>query len=280
MKQIKRIILNETEKKDILNLYRSKNIILVEQKWLRNLLGTSADDLVRLFGDDAIKNFETLLINALNKPINFVAKQGQTFIKSASGLEIPMTDIEKMMKLVSQKKISPSEVAEYLPSKLADGTEFRKPFLEFFSSKVGQNVAKSDIAPSWIIQKWFVKGHTQPVLADLFEKVNKLKNLSFDPKKIRVTNKTTQFGREILELKLPTGDDVLIYKSIGEGAPGLKQAGDWQLINGFVPDVVNQNQIKWFIKDEASTQLTKGLNQYATKLDEFLKKFGPDALGK
>jgi hypothetical protein len=44
--------------------------------------------------------------------------------------------------------------------------------------------------------------------------------------------------------------------------------------------VNNPKDIRWYLKDEATTQLTKGLNQWATELANFIKKNGPDALGK
>jgi hypothetical protein len=145
------------------------------------------------------------------------------------------------------------------------------------SKNVGQNVAK--VMPNWVSSKWFITSKPETSISQLFDKANKLKQVKFDPKQIKVKNTTNIGGRDVLEIKLPTGDEMLIYKSTGTGAPGLKQAGDWQVIPGFVPKVNNPNDVQWFIKNTQTTQLTKGVNPYLTQLDEFLKKNGVGALG-
>jgi|688.fasta_scaffold372480_2 hypothetical protein len=109
--------------------------LMNEQKWLKNLFGTSVDDLVRLFGDDAVKSFEMVLSKALQNSKNFVAKAGQNYLKSASGNEISMDAIQYATKLVSSGAKTADEVATMLPSKLADGSEFRSVFLKSFKSK-------------------------------------------------------------------------------------------------------------------------------------------------
>ena len=47
-----------------------------------------------------------------------------------------------------------------------------------------------------------------------------------------------------------------------------------------MPYLNDKKTIEWYLKDEATTQLTKGLNKWATALDNFIKKNGVDALGK
>ena len=109
--------------------------LMSEQKWLKNLFGTTADDLVRLFGDDAVKSFEMVLQKALQNSKNFVAKSGQNYLKSASGPPISMETIKKATQLVSSGAKTADEVAVLLPSKLADGSEFRSVFQRSFSKK-------------------------------------------------------------------------------------------------------------------------------------------------
>ena len=71
--------------------------LMSEQYWLKNLFGTTADDLVRLFGDDSVKSFEMVLSKALQNSKNFVARAGQNYLKSASGNEISMETILSML---------------------------------------------------------------------------------------------------------------------------------------------------------------------------------------
>lgn len=109
--------------------------LMNEQKWLKNLFGTSVDDLVRLFGDDAVKTFEMVLSKALQNSKNFVAKNGVNYLKSASGAEVSMDMIKQVTKLVSSGLKTADEIATYLPQKLADGSEFRSVFQKSFKSK-------------------------------------------------------------------------------------------------------------------------------------------------
>jgi len=110
--------------------------LMSEQKWLKNLFGTSVDDLVKLFGDDAVKSFEMVLSKALQNNKNFVVRAGQNYLKSASnGNEISMEVIKKATQLVSSGVKTADEVATLLPRYLADGSEFRSVFQKSFSKK-------------------------------------------------------------------------------------------------------------------------------------------------
>jgi hypothetical protein len=285
---MKRFNITEEEKKDILKIYQTKKILNEQPFKFPNLLklfGSFADDIARSFSDDGAKNIDLVLGKILSSEKNFATNSsGAGYVKSLSGNWFPMSQIETAIKSAANGKM---DKLDLLPKKLADGTEFRSVVITAIEQKEKQNVAQAvssagaaNLAvPSWVESKWFYTKHTNDNIAQLFEKVKKLENIAFNPSKIKVTNKTMISGREVLELKLPTGDEILCYKSTGKGAPELKQAGDWQLINGFVP-TWDKSDVKWFIKDEATTQLTKGLNQYATKLDQFLKRYGPDALGR
>lgn len=135
---MKNFIITEEEKNRIRGLYEQslKNKELMnEQKWLKNLFGTSVDDLIRMFGDDAVRSFETVLSKALQNSKNFVAKAGQNYLKSASGAEVSMETIKNATKLVSSGAKTVDEVANLLPRQLADGSEFRSVFQNSFKAK-------------------------------------------------------------------------------------------------------------------------------------------------
>jgi Lhr-like helicase len=267
--------------------------ILLEQPFLSKFLGSAGDDLIRVFGKESLESFSNILSRSLsNKNVSFF-QGGKQYLKSASGSMIDVDQIELVLKAIQQNKISVEDASVYFPRQLSDGTEFRQAFINSFSKKTGSSpssqtaasqaaskAASSGTLPSWVSSKWLVTTNTNTNIAKLFEKLNKLRNSKFDPSSVKVTNTTTVYGREILEIKLPTGDEVLLYKSTGTGAPKFKQAGDWQLINGFQPSPTDPNDIKWFIKNEETTQLTKGLNKYATELANFVKNNGWQSLGK
>ena len=135
---MKKFVITEEEKNRIRGLYEQslKNKELMnEQKWLKNLFGASVDDLVRMFGDDAVRSFETVLSKALQNRNVFVATAGKNYLKSASGVQIPMDAIEYATKAVSSGTKTVDEVASLLPRKLADGSEFRSVFENSFKAK-------------------------------------------------------------------------------------------------------------------------------------------------
>jgi len=271
----------------------SENKLLLEQPFLSKFLGSVGDDLIRVFGKESLESFSTILSRALSSRNVSVFQGGKQYLKSASGAMIDVDQIEFVLRAIQQNRISVDEASRYFPRQLSDGTEFRQAFINAFSKKTGSSAstqtaasqaaskaASSGALPSWVSSRWIVTTNTNTNIAELFEKLNKLKNSKFDPSSVKVTNTTNLYGREVLELKLPTGDNVLLYKSTGTGAPELKQAGDWQLINGFVPSPTNPNEIQWFIKNKETTQLTKGLNKYATELSNFVKNNGWQSLGR
>jgi len=154
-------------------------------------------------------------------------------------------------------------------------------------AKATQGILRLAPNPDWIY-RWF-SNNTGGMIKNLFEKINKLDKIPFNPKNVKIVNNgvldSVEKGvfkqRPIIEIQVKeTGDRFLVYSSTGTGAPTLKQAGDWQLLAGFQPMLNNPKDIRWYLKDEATTQLTKGLNQWATELANFIKKNGPDALGK
>lgn len=250
-----------------------KNVVSeLNLNFLKNINVKPTEILSKLTGV-----FDNNFFNKISKNKEII--NGVEYLKSASGKKIPMTQISSILDGLNNKTLNIDEVLKFLPRQLADGTDFRQVALAKFSP---QNVVKniSNAVPSWVKSNWFITTSHERELDKLFQKAKSLERVNFNPKEIKVVNKTNISGREVLEIKLPTGDNMIVYKSTGKGAPGLKQAGDWQVIGGFVPKVNNPNDVQWFIKNEASTQLTKGVNPYLTKLDEFIKANGVDKLGK
>ena len=258
--------------------------LITEQPWLKRLFGTTVDDLVKLFGDDAVKSFETVLQKALQNSKNFVARAGQNYLKSATdGNEISMETIKKATQLVSTGVKTADEVATLLPRQLADGSEFRSMFLKSFSQKVTQNTS-SGVAKvlSTFERKFLLKNCTSSSFCDIKSILNnfysKLGSLSkftkFNPSKVKILSKSNVAGREVLEVSLEDGTNVLFYKSSGQNvATTGKQSGEWFVIPGFAEN-------GWFFKTQETINLTKGGNKYLTDFAEFLEINGFNLLGK
>jgi hypothetical protein len=248
----------------VLDKFSNKNLV-------KNI-GTPSNQLLSKLSSSFDANF----LNSMNK--NKTIFNGLEYLESASGNKIPMTQVLSVLDGLQNKTLKIEDVINTLPRQLADGTNFRQVIFDKFSP---QNLVKNipNAVPSWVKSNWFITTKHEVELDKLFGKAKKLETVKFNPKDVKVVNKTNISGREVLEIKLPTGDNMIVYKSTGKGAPGLKQAGDWQVIAGFIPKIDNPNDVMWFIKNEPSTQLTKGMNPYLTELDKFLKVNGPDKLG-
>lgn len=92
---------------------------------LSKLLKNSGDDLVKTFSDDAVRQIDNLLVKALSNPLNVgINSNGQQFLKSLRGSEVKMSVIQGVLNTVSAGG-NIDELAGLLPSKLADGTDFR-----------------------------------------------------------------------------------------------------------------------------------------------------------
>jgi hypothetical protein len=112
------------------------------------------------------------------------------------------------------------------------------------------------------------------LISSMEQKLSKLKNFKFKGKEdLNVVGSEKISGREVLEVKLPTNDTVLIYRSSGSnvGSTG-KNAGEWFVIPGFSNKSWNELPDGWFIKTEESINLTKGGNQYMTDMSNWLFK--------
>lgn len=186
-------------------------------------------------------------------------------------------------------KATPEQLDGYY-GELMKGIEKEYPgtsenFAQIYYGKTGRMLGKSvgksseaALLPDWA-QKFLMPSQTyKDAIISLNQKADKVKSLIFKPEDIKIINGPANlWGRETYEIKLPTGDNVILYKSTGTGAPDLKQQGDWQIIAGFTE---KENGTIWFVKDEGTTQLSKGQNPYLTELDKYVKSNGIDSLGK
>jgi len=128
-------------------------------------------------------------------------------------------------------------------------------------SKTDGGVEENVELPDWMWNWWrgddddFFKG--AKVNQELEDKVSKLEGYEFKPEEIEVTNKGVDTdGRDYLEIELPTGDKILLYRSSGTGNSALKGYGDWQVINGFGRHPEDPDWF-WVVKSPNSTQYTK-----------------------
>jgi hypothetical protein len=233
-----------------------------------------------MFGDDAAKSLDDVFAKLYSKQGNLVNTSKGLSIKSASGSEIPVEDVKDIISLVGQGKLQADEVLKYFPRYLADGTEFRSVLQQAMLKKgkptVSQAVSQgikqlSEFEKKHLLKDCFHRGYcnTKQILSDFYRKINNTAKLSrFDPSKVRIREKSNVAGRQVIEVTLEDGTNVLFYKSSGANvATTGKEAGEWFVIPGFAED-------GWFFKTKETIDLTKGLNLYLTEMAEFLKQNG------
>ena len=281
-----KLIITEEEKKLILNKYVQNPLLNEQKQFLAKLFGSSVDDIFKGFGDDAIKSLDDLFAKVFTKSGNLINRGTQQFIKSASGSEIPMKTVQEAIELVGKGKLKPNQVLDYLPRNLADGTEFRSVVKQALESKGVQKVATQGAAQGArtlgqfetknLLKNCFNSGYcdTKTILNNFYTKLGSVAKLSkFDPSKIKVLEKSNVSGREIINVSLEDGSNVLFYKSSGANvATTGKQAGEWFVIPGFAEN-------GWFFKTQETINLTKGGNKYLTDMAEFLNQNGSNKLG-
>lgn len=274
---MKKLIITEEEKNNIISKYYPNSILNEQSQFLRKLFGTSADDIFKHFTDDAVKNVEMVLSRAISNPRNFVVKGNQKFLKSASGGEISLDTIEGIFELVSQGRIQPLQYINNFPRQLADGTEFRSVMKQALESKVASQVV-GNFGKRFLLDKCFAHNNCpnlNSILSSFYQKLgNTAKLTNFLPSEVKVLSKEIVAGREVIEVQLKDGTKILFYKSSGSnvGTTG-KQAGEWFVIPGFAEN-------GWFFKTAETVNLTKGGNKYLTDMAEFLQMNGSAKLGK
>lgn len=142
---MKKLIITEEEKKLILEKYFQKSLLIEQKQYLTKLFGAGTDDIFKTVGDDAVKTLDDLFAKVFTKPENLILKFGQSYLRSASGAEIPMKTIRDAVEMVAKGKLQPNQVLTYLPRNLADGTEFRNVFQQAMESKGAQKVVSKSI---------------------------------------------------------------------------------------------------------------------------------------
>ena len=278
---MRKFILTEDDKNYILGLYNSK--VILSEGGLSKFFGGTVDDIIRNYGDDAVRTLDDAFAKIYSKAGNIVSKAEGTFIISASGAEVPTTTIQSLIKLVGEGKVQPNQVLNYLPRRLADGTEFRSILQQAFEKKGVQNIAKqagkqlSQFESKFLLKNCVNNGYcdVKNILSNFNSKLSNVAKLNnFTPSKVKVLEKSNVSGREIINVTLEDGTPILFYKSSGANVASTgKEAGEWFVIPGFAED-------GWFFKTPETVNLTKGGNKYLTDMAEYLKINGIDLLGK
>jgi len=278
---MRKFILTEDDKNYILGLYNSK--VILSEGGLSKFFGGTVDDIIKNYGDDAVRTLDDVFAKIYSKASNIVSKAEGAFIVSASGAEVPITTIQSVIRLVGEGKIQANQVLNYLPRKLADGTEFRSVLEQAFEKKGVQNIAQqagkqlSQFESKFLLKNCVSNGYcdVKNILSDFYSKLNNVSKLSkFTPSKVKLLEKSNVSGREIINVTLEDGTPVLFYKSSGANVASTgKEAGEWFVIPGFAEN-------GWFFKTQETVNLTKGGNKYLTDMAEYLKTNGIDLLGK
>jgi hypothetical protein len=273
-------VINEIKIRKDFNRLLNEGVPIPNLKALFGMIGRNADDLIKSFGDDAVKNMEMVLNKAFSNTMNIgVDDLGRQCIKSgSSGSKLPLETLSSALDGINSGFFTVDDIITTLPRYLPDGTEFRDVFEKALKQKVVSQAVRNIKPPSWLF-KW-VNDDVGELFSKLFPKCKKVENLPFNPKEIKLLNRVDGlYQRDILEIKLPTGDDILIYKSSGLSGSGTKQKDDWVVIAGF-GSYNDPTELGWFVKSEQIVKFTLGDNQYLTKLHQFLRQNGPEGLGK
>lgn len=122
----------------------------------------------------------------------------------------------------------------------------------------------------------------------LIKKTSNLADKSFNPNNVKILSKSNIGTREIMEVQLENGQNVIFYKVTGKGGKSLPPPGAWSVIPGFLDNAyVQGKKVKnWFLKTEDTISLThtsfdgRGSNKYLTEMSQFLQKNGVEELGK
>jgi len=274
---MKKFILTEDEKKSIRKLYYlNEQYAAIEALFGKNLAKTASTNM----SDDIVRELEKKSAKILQNSKVITQEGGQLFLLSASGAKVSAKTLSDALDAVMTGKLPKSAVINYFPRQLADGTEFRSFFdsaLMNLKSRGGASATASAVSKvkGPLQSKWSTNPENyRSLISSMEQKLSKLKNFKFKGKEdLNVVGSEKISGREVLEVKLPTNDTVLIYRSSGSnvGSTG-KNAGEWFVIPGFSNKSWNELPDGWFIKTEESINLTKGGNQYMTDMSNWLFK--------
>lgn len=206
------------------------------------------------------------------------------FFVSQTGDKIPTTYLDWYIKgHVSGHEVGLNDNLSTLPTKLADGAEFRlkiktiieKDIPEFDLSKV----PPMDLRENWRVDTIpnelpdDLMNRQYQLLRELTEKCDKYSSTPFDQTKIKIIGKQYITGRNVFEIELPKGDKILCYESSGSNTETTgKKNGEWFVIPGF-GKLYENGRIKsdtWFIKTPENVKITSN-NQYFKDLDMYLR---------
>lgn len=126
---MKRLIISENEKKEILNQYTKK---IISEGLISQIFKNSGPKFEQNFGLVSTKQAEDLFTAAFKKfDVNIV---GGNALKSKSGKVIPFSDLDTITMDVMDGKLTPEKGSMFFPEYLADGTPFREKILGIFKS--------------------------------------------------------------------------------------------------------------------------------------------------
>lgn len=251
---------------------------------------------------------------------------GVTINSDGSVKGIFLHELLTLLQAVKSGKITRQQLLEVIPASTNDNPTFRQAFekilfgetksnlslakiggVDVFSDNAGtvsplikptSNFEKLLVSFSKLSPYWTKSGKydvietskvTEKMVDDLKNKVSDLSNRAFDPKKCSIVQVTEAWGREILQVTLENGKQILIYKSTGGGGKILPPPGGWSVIPGFISEAALLGGKKidlWFCKTEKTIAMThtdvkgNGTNKYLSELAQFLEKNSPSGLMK
>lgn len=214
---------------------------------------------------------------------------GTAFLYSASGKMVPVEQLQGYLYFAAQEGADLTKLAQTLPRQLSGNppTVFRDDIIEILSKGQKGKSAQTagQIAGKTLSQfenKNLLKNCVNNSYCDVQNITNNFmrklagsaKLQKFDPSKVKILEKANVAGREVINVALEDGSNVLFYKSSGANvATTGKQAGEWFVIPGFA-------ESGWFFKTKDTVNLTKGSNKYLTEMAQFLQTNGSAMLGK
>ena len=110
---------------------------------------------------------------------------------------------------------------------------------------------------------------TKTILSDFMRKIGNIAKLpKFEPSSVKILDQSNVAGRQVINVQLPNGDKILMYKSSGSNLQTTgKKSGEWFIIPGFAEN-------GWFFKTHETISFTKGGNKYLTEFAQHLEKNG------
>jgi hypothetical protein len=132
---------------------------------------------------------------------------------------------------------------------------------------------KADVDPnSRLVRGYFIEN----AMKLLSPKIKGLPK-TFNPSNLKILKKSNVGGREVIEVTMENGQNLVWWKSTGSNvATTGKKSGEWFATPGFGPDPAKP----FFVKSSDTVALFKGGNKYLTDMSQFLEKNGAEGLGK